>query len=314
MANYSTNIVVAPIHSIPTSVYNTSSVLNSRIIGVVGSYIYDTTQELSHSVPVLISTTSISGIFTTTSTTTTSTTTTTTTTIIPTTTTTTTSTTTTLVPNVVKYGILYNWYALDDARNIANIGWHVCTYTEISDLSTSLGGDTVSGGKLKEVGLTHWQAPNVGTDDVGFKMVGSTGRHGNDGTFDDVSWLGVWGRLWTGTSVNSTQAWMFQTRNSLTSLSIVYTYIGGKKSGLSVRLVKDSTDLEDGEEGTYIGNNGRIYKTICIGTTEWLQDNLVETKYRNGNLIPEVTDDATWAALTTGALCAYNNDWGYVYE
>lgn len=60
MANYSTNIIVAPIHNIPTSVYNTSSVLNSRIVGVVGSYIYDTKQELGSFTPILISTISIS--------------------------------------------------------------------------------------------------------------------------------------------------------------------------------------------------------------------------------------------------------------
>ena len=51
------------------------------------------------------------------------------------------------------------------------------------------------------------------------------------------------------------------------------------------------------------------YRVVLIGTQDWLAENLCETKYRNGELIPEVTDDIDWAALTTGALCAYDNDW-----
>ena len=36
--------------------------------------------------------------------------------------------------------------------------------------------------------------------------------------------------------------------------------------------------------------------------------------HRDGTDIPEVTDNAVWAALTTGAMCAYNNDWNNVYS
>ena len=46
--------------------------------------------------------------------------------------------------------------------------------------------------------------------------------------------------------------------------------------------------------------------TICCQT--WMKKNLEVTTYRNGNPIPQVTDGATWRALTTGAWCYYNND------
>jgi len=80
------------------------------------------------------------------------------------------------------------------------------------------------------------------------------------------------------------------------------------KVGKSIRLVKDSTTLTDGQEGTYTGNDGKVYRTICIGTHEWLADNLKETKYRNGDIISVITDDYQWSQLTTGARCAYNNN------
>jgi uncharacterized protein (TIGR02145 family) len=54
--------------------------------------------------------------------------------------------------------------------------------------------------------------------------------------------------------------------------------------------------------------DGNSYKTIKIGTQLWTKENLNVSKYRNGDLIPQVTDPTQWANLTTGAWCYYNND------
>ena len=49
-------------------------------------------------------------------------------------------------------------------------------------------------------------------------------------------------------------------------------------------------------------------KTETIATQRWMDKNLEGVTYRNGDVIPQVTDATTWAALTTGAWCYYNND------
>jgi uncharacterized protein (TIGR02145 family) len=54
--------------------------------------------------------------------------------------------------------------------------------------------------------------------------------------------------------------------------------------------------------------DGNVYHTVTIGTQVWMVENLKTTKYRNGDLIANVIVDATWAALSTGAYCWYNND------
>ena len=46
---------------------------------------------------------------------------------------------------------------------------------------------------------------------------------------------------------------------------------------------------------------------IKIGTQTWTSKNLEVTKYRNGDVIPQVVQDTTWAKLTTGAWCYYEN-------
>lgn len=63
--------------------------------------------------------------------------------------------------------------------------------------------------------------------------------------------------------------------------------------------------------GTMTDQQGNVYKTIVIGTQEWMAENLKTSIYRNGNAIANVTDDTQWSGLTTGAFCYYNNDSQY---
>jgi uncharacterized protein (TIGR02145 family) len=55
-----------------------------------------------------------------------------------------------------------------------------------------------------------------------------------------------------------------------------------------------------------IDNN--IYHTAIIGSQEWILENLKVTKYANGDIIPNVTIDATWDTLLTGAYCWFDNN------
>ncbi len=56
---------------------------------------------------------------------------------------------------------------------------------------------------------------------------------------------------------------------------------------------------------------GDNIETVKIGSQEWTTKNLNVSKYRNGDVIPEVKDPKVWASLKTGAWCYYNN--GPVY-
>lgn len=60
--------------------------------------------------------------------------------------------------------------------------------------------------------------------------------------------------------------------------------------------------------GTLSDVDGNIYKTIHIGSQIWMAENLRTTRYYTGDQIPIVTDNSTWASLSSPACCWYNND------
>ena len=61
------------------------------------------------------------------------------------------------------------------------------------------------------------------------------------------------------------------------------------------------------ETGTVVDINGNTYKTVKIGNQWWMAENLKVTHYRNGDLIPIITNDSEWQNLSTGACCSYDN-------
>jgi uncharacterized protein (TIGR02145 family) len=61
-------------------------------------------------------------------------------------------------------------------------------------------------------------------------------------------------------------------------------------------------------DGTATDQDGNSFEWISYGSQDWAIENAEVVTYRDGTLIPQVTADAEWANLTTGAWCYYNND------
>jgi len=137
--------------------------------------------------------------------------------------------------NYSQYGRLYNWYAVNDPRGLAPQGWHISTEQEWNVLSNYLGGNSVSGGKLKEAGTSHWNSPNLGaTNSSGFTALPG-GRRDIGTTFFQVTYYGYW---WLSSNVSGDAAPF----RSLGNTSVEMLGIGGtyfKIMGLSVRCVRN---------------------------------------------------------------------------
>nr|MBC8213906.1 fibrobacter succinogenes major paralogous domain-containing protein [Candidatus Neomarinimicrobiota bacterium] len=85
--------------------------------------------------------------------------------------------------NADTYGYLYNWYAVDDRRNIAPEGWHIPSDQEWQILVDFLG-ESVAAGKMQETGTEHWDSPNSSaTNESGFTALPGGYRNNYNGNY-----------------------------------------------------------------------------------------------------------------------------------
>ncbi len=134
------------------------------------------------------------------------------------------------------YGKLYNWYAVNDPRGLAPIGWHIPSADEWYELGVFL--KSSPGGKLKSTGTIEngdglWLEPNEGaTNETGFSALPGGFRGINDG-FTCYEYCTF---FWTSTLMSPSQARYTNLSTNLTA------YIDGPLElayGCSIRCIKD---------------------------------------------------------------------------
>jgi uncharacterized protein (TIGR02145 family) len=133
------------------------------------------------------------------------------------------------------FGKLYNWYTVNDSRNICPTGWHVPTDSEWSALINYLGGGVNAGEKLKSTGTIYWNSPNVATNESGFSAFPGGFRY-NAGTFNFLGGYGYWWSSTTSPINGTSDAWCYWVRYYE---SISFRTNTDKKYGFSVRCLKD---------------------------------------------------------------------------
>ena len=160
------------------------------------------------------------------------------------------------------YGALYTWAAAMNGATSSNNnpsgvqgvcpnGWHLPSDTAWKELEMYLGmiqndvdnsgwRGTDEGGKLKEIGTTHWISPNTGaTNESGFKALPG-GYRNYDGDFNGIVSFGGW---WSSTEASSAYAWNRAVSYAASSIYRYGSYF--MNLGSSVRCVKTYTLYTD---------------------------------------------------------------------
>jgi uncharacterized protein (TIGR02145 family) len=157
---------------------------------------------------------------------------------------------TTNTNSMKKFGVLYNWYAIDPAnsKKICPIGWHVPTDAEWDTLQNYLiakgynWDGTTTGNKIAKslAAKTDWQTQTskgeIGCDLTKNNRSGFSALPGGiryNGTF---SFQGGHGDWWSATAADASSAWDRYFHSELDNLGRISF---NKGSGFSIRLVKD---------------------------------------------------------------------------
>lgn len=145
---------------------------------------------------------------------------------------------------VETYGFLYSWGATvknsgssdtnpSGVQGVCPDGWHVPSAQEWQQLRDELGGFDVAGGKLKEPGTAHWEAPNTGaTNESGFSALPGGNRLETGFSYQ----LGTTAYYQTSTESTSSDSRVYRMFDDQDNLSGHYW---DKESAASVRCVED---------------------------------------------------------------------------
>ena len=128
----------------------------------------------------------------------------------------------------LKYGRLYNWYAVNDPRGLAPVGWTLSGANDWAMLINYLGGQGAAGSKMKSTG--GWGEGNNGTNESGF--IGFPGGYRvENGSFLNIGSIGTW---WSSTENNTPTA----IDHYLAQSSSVGRSNSPKQRGESVRCIR----------------------------------------------------------------------------
>ena len=133
--------------------------------------------------------------------------------------------------NGTKYGKLYNWYAVNDPRGLAPLGWHIPSDKDWDVLTDYLGGAEKAGAKMKS--KKGWIENGNGNNSSGFNGLPGGSRY-DVGSFNIIHYFGFW---WSSSEYNKSLAWVRDLYFRIDDLSRDSL---GKDRGFSVRCLKDS--------------------------------------------------------------------------
>ena len=133
--------------------------------------------------------------------------------------------------NGEKYGKLYNWYCVKDARGLAPAGYHVPSDAEWTVLTNFLGGEDLAGQKMKST--TGWSNNGHGTNSSGFNGLPGGSRI-EGGNFLGITEGGSW---WSSSEESEGYAW--NRHLEYYDETMVNRNTFNNYDGLSVRCIKD---------------------------------------------------------------------------
>ena len=203
--------------------------------------------------------------------------------------------------NGTTYGKLYNWFAVNDPRGLAQKGYHIPSDAEWTILTENLGDKAI---------IFHFCAGGCRTEKGDFSRIDSF-------FYCWSSSESIPNRIsnWANSNAWSRYFYSFGDRETVNRLSSIkqsgrsVLCLKGELSPEQLKWIKEKTIAEEARE--FINKKLMEENEIKIGDQTWITKNLDVDTYRNGDVIPEAEDEYEWESFgygQTGAWCYYENE------
>ena len=231
-----------------------------------------------------------------------------------------------VVDSCSTYGGLYQWdemmnYSAASSSNPSGVqgicpsGWHIPSDLEWTQLTDYLGGETISGGTMKEVGTIHWLNPNTGaTDSSNFTALPGGYRNWSGINFGEAN---LDATFWSTTE--ATPSYMYRRTLKYNNENVFRGDDGYITYGYGIRCIKDTCSSYDTVSVTI----STPYDTICAGDSatftatavnggsnpvfQWkINGSDTGTNSAEFNYFP-LANDTVACILTSNATCITNN-------
>ena len=246
--------------------------------------------------------------------------------------------------NGTKYGKLYNWYAVNDPRGLAPIGYHIPTFKECGELYYYNSNFQGLPGGYRDGSKSYNQYTDVG--DIGYWWSSSEWKtlennanqawniNKEDNMFTERRTNGARSSSWGSINENdkrngysvlclrdfdltaaaarvadSTAAAAARIEDSLTRISAseqAAARVIDSTAAAAARVI-DSTAAAAANIAARFADSVNLIKIGRAFFSKLDKKNLNVSKYRNGDVIPQVQNERVWANLSSGAWCYYEN-------
>ncbi len=204
--------------------------------------------------------------------------------------------------NGEKFGKMYNWFAVNDHRGLAPKGWIIPEEKHWLSFIRHIGIKSAATKLLEK------------NDEYGFKAkLGGYGNHSSFSGKNHPAYGDFATGWWTSTEMSNLNAFAMMI---FSESETVQKHYWDERACLYIRCIKDTLEVKEEEVFSYkpepfIIEKRKEYSNIKIGDTIWMNENLSQSYFRNGDVIKYAPSRQEWLEACENeepAWCFYEND------
>lgn len=198
----------------------------------------------------------------------------------------------------LKFGLYYRSDIVHYSKSIAASGWRIPSLNDFIAICSVFGSPYSQSPALRAIGEEYWYYFGIdATNLTKLSFIGSGVYYPTTNAFEGIRSL-----CEINFSSNAVPGY-FDCAQFYSETYDIDIFSRTIQENVPLRVCRTNMNMSDGEKGSYVGNDGKVYQTVCWAHIEMITSNLVETKFSNGSDIPVVTNSADFISSVVPCGC-----------